>query len=195
LVSRKKKSKAIKFVHFASPIRQKSPTIKSSPVLDSFSLKLGHFRCPISRPSIDYHKPCLTQDSSCISVLRVFSSIKNNLPRTGKENSISNSNSGYSSSLGFSKVAAPSSSRVGLACPAALPNRVGRLGKEPVHAPSMQDHGPRIDPGKATRVHEENLEKDLQFTSFVASRNLGCFQCPALGHWARSYRSKVRCRY
>jgi hypothetical protein len=145
--------------------------------LVSSSLKFGDFHCPIDyhKPSIDYLKPSLIQDHSCISVSKVFGSLKNKLPETSKGNPISNSNSAHFSSLGFSKVVAPSSSRTALLHQTALPNRAGQSGKEPMHASAMQAQDPRVDSSKDTRAHEENLEKDLQFTSSVASRSLGCF--------------------
>lgn len=78
LVSRKKKRSG-KHVSFSSPIKQRSPALKASPQLDSFSVMIGDILCPIFLEKQRRPKYCLTTDASVVDVPRAFSTIKSSL--------------------------------------------------------------------------------------------------------------------
>jgi hypothetical protein len=86
-VTRKLKSKSRKYVHFASPIHQKSPSPKPSYVMDPHALKFGGFHCPFNL----YHdvdaklKSSMFHDHSCVPITKFFGSIKNKFIEAEKE--------------------------------------------------------------------------------------------------------------
>jgi hypothetical protein len=54
---------------------------------------------------------------------------------------------------------------------------------------------PRADQGKIPRNHKEDLLKEHVLSRLPARDPIACFRCLGLGHWAKSCRSKIRCRY
>jgi hypothetical protein len=98
LVSRKKKKNPVRRVHFASPIRQSSPIIKSSPSFASNCIKLGDFACPV-RLTTTSTGPCSSKNNSLVPVSRVFGSLHRSLDSVNQKPSASpvNSNSNLKS--------------------------------------------------------------------------------------------------
>jgi hypothetical protein len=85
LVSRKRKSKSGKFVHFVSPLRQKSPPFKHSSMLVSHALKLGVLTALLIRIRLLFSSPAFFKTTLVFQSLRYLGPSRTSFLRWAKK--------------------------------------------------------------------------------------------------------------
>jgi hypothetical protein len=186
VVSRRRKNLIpTKHVHFASPIRQRSPKRKSSPLLSSSSVRIGDFECPVKDSRKHWIKPCLIMDQASIPVKRGFGSLHSQLRGPNSvHGSISISN--LHSQPGF---ASPEGNIPNISASNAIGQ--GSKGLDLQGASGLFN----AESSVTTNKSKEDLSKDSAAGVNFATSRWACFRCLVTGHWVRHCRSPIRCRF